>query len=153
GCRSTWSGRRTRTSNSSSAASTSSSSARNRRGHPHPTLLPLGGRRVRDLNVDLAPLDSPFVGERSATSLSASAPLDLPVAGRSIVGRARRRQTMVPILTIGQVAETTGVPPKTIRYYEAIGLVPPAPRTTTGYRQYDESAVDRLRFIRRARCD
>jgi len=58
---------------------------------------------------------------------------------------------MTPILTIGQAAETTGVPTKTIRYYEAIGLVPPARRTTTGYRQYDESAVDRLRLIRRAR--
>jgi DNA-binding transcriptional MerR regulator len=54
-------------------------------------------------------------------------------------------------LTIGQVAKTTGVSAKTIRYYEEIGVLPVASRTASGYRQYDESAVERLRFIGRAR--
>ena len=58
---------------------------------------------------------------------------------------------MPPMLRIGQLAETTGVPAKTIRYYEEIELLPSPRRTTSGYRQYDASAVERLRFIRRAR--
>ncbi len=54
-------------------------------------------------------------------------------------------------LTIGQVAKTTGVAARTIRYYEAVGVLPIPARTASGYRQYDESAVERLRFISRAR--
>jgi MerR family copper efflux transcriptional regulator len=58
---------------------------------------------------------------------------------------------MAHTLTIGQVAKTTGVAAKTIRYYEQIGLLPAPSRTTSGYRQYDQSGVERLRFISRAR--
>ena len=58
---------------------------------------------------------------------------------------------MAHTLTIGQVAKTTGVATKTIRYYEQIGLLPAPRRTTSGYRQYDQSGVERLRFIGRAR--
>ena len=54
-------------------------------------------------------------------------------------------------LTIGQVAKMTGVSAKAIRYYEAIGVVPAAPRSISGYRHYDEASVHRLRFVRRAR--
>lgn len=41
---------------------------------------------------------------------------------------------------------------KTIRYYEEIGLVPPAPRTPSGYRQYSDDDVQRLEFIRSAKA-
>jgi len=58
---------------------------------------------------------------------------------------------MAHTLTIGQVAKATGVAAKTIRYYEEIGVLPTPSRTGSGYRQYDESGVQRLRFIRRAR--
>jgi DNA-binding transcriptional MerR regulator len=54
-------------------------------------------------------------------------------------------------LTIGQLAEAAGVPARTIRYYEQVGVMPSARRTASGYRQYPEPAVERLRFIRRAR--
>jgi len=54
-------------------------------------------------------------------------------------------------LTIGQLAKATGVAAKTIRYYEQIGVLPAPRRTAAGYRQYDQSGVRRLRFIRRAR--
>jgi MerR family transcriptional regulator, copper efflux regulator len=58
---------------------------------------------------------------------------------------------MAQTLSIGHVAEVTGVAAKTIRYYEEIGVLPSPSRTVSGYRQYDESGVQRLRFIRRAR--
>jgi MerR family copper efflux transcriptional regulator len=58
---------------------------------------------------------------------------------------------MAQPLTIGQVAKTTGVAAKTIRYYEQVGILPAPSRTTSGYRQYDQEGVERLRFIRRAR--
>lgn len=51
---------------------------------------------------------------------------------------------------IGELAQRTGVPPKTIRYYEDIGLMPPPRRTPSGSRDYDRAAAARLRFIRAA---
>jgi DNA-binding transcriptional MerR regulator len=53
-------------------------------------------------------------------------------------------------MRIGELAATTGVNPKTIRYYESIGLLPDPARTNAGYRRYDDADVARLEFIRRA---
>ena len=53
-------------------------------------------------------------------------------------------------LTIGQVADAADVNIQTIRYYERRGLVPTPRRTSTGYRQYADDAVARLRFIKHA---
>jgi len=53
--------------------------------------------------------------------------------------------------TIGRLSEETGVHIETIRYYEKIVLVPKPPRSAGGRRLYDNDAVQRLRFIRRAR--
>ncbi len=54
-------------------------------------------------------------------------------------------------MNIGTVAAESGVPPKTIRYYESVGLVPSAKRAPNGYRVYDEIDVQTLLFIQRAR--
>jgi DNA-binding transcriptional MerR regulator len=56
------------------------------------------------------------------------------------------------MLTIGRLGTLSGVEPKTLRYYDRVGLVRPAGRTWAGYRMYGEDAVDRLRFIRRAKA-
>jgi DNA-binding transcriptional MerR regulator len=58
---------------------------------------------------------------------------------------------MAHTLTIGQVARSSGIAAKTIRYYEEIGVLPVPRRAASGYRLYDQSGVERLRFIRRAR--
>jgi len=52
---------------------------------------------------------------------------------------------------IGEVATRFGLNPKTIRYYEEIGLLPRADRSESGYRLYDERDVEQLGFIRRAK--
>ncbi len=52
---------------------------------------------------------------------------------------------------IGELATRFGLNPKTVRYYEEIGLLPRADRSETGYRLYDERDVERLGFIRRAK--
>lgn len=54
-------------------------------------------------------------------------------------------------MNIGQVASHSGVPAKTIRYYEEIGLIPPAGRTASGYRSYGEKDLQTLKFIQKAR--
>lgn len=54
-------------------------------------------------------------------------------------------------LTIGKLARTAGVGVETIRFYERINLIDEPPRSPTGYRQYSQDAVGRLRFIRSAK--
>ena len=53
-------------------------------------------------------------------------------------------------MNIGQAAEASGLSPKTIRYYEAIGLVV-ADRRDNGFRRYVAEHVHKLRFVQRAR--
>jgi len=54
-------------------------------------------------------------------------------------------------LTIGKAARYAGVGIETIRFYERRGLIKQPPRREFGYRQYPESVVLRLRFIKRAK--
>jgi DNA-binding transcriptional MerR regulator len=69
------------------------------------------------------------------------------------MGRGER--TMAQELLIGEVARLTGLNPKTIRYYEEIGVGPRAGRTNhshgAGYRVFTAADVRRLEFIKRAR--
>ena len=51
-------------------------------------------------------------------------------------------------LTIGQVAKRTQVNIETVRYYERRGLIPPPPWRGSGYRQFSEDTVERIRFIK-----
>ncbi|HEY5891352.1 MAG TPA: heavy metal-responsive transcriptional regulator [Acidimicrobiia bacterium] len=53
-------------------------------------------------------------------------------------------------MRIGQLATNTGVSTKTIRFYEAEGLLPVADRAANGYRVYGQQSVDRLKFIKDA---
>lgn len=55
------------------------------------------------------------------------------------------------IMTIGEAASRSGMPRKTIRFYEEIGLIKPAERSANQYRAYREKDVHTLRFIHRAR--
>ncbi len=55
-------------------------------------------------------------------------------------------------MLIGELARRTGVNPKTIRYYEEVGLLPPAARLPSGYRQYTEEGGERLEFVRNAKA-
>lgn len=54
-------------------------------------------------------------------------------------------------MNISDVAKSTTLPAKTIRYYEDIGLINPA-RGANGYRSFSESDVHKLRFLARARA-
>ncbi len=54
-------------------------------------------------------------------------------------------------MTIGQVARRASVGIETVRFYEREGLLEEPARRESGYRQYQEEAVSRLRFIRRAK--
>ena len=54
-------------------------------------------------------------------------------------------------MKISQLAKLSCVSSKTIRYYEEIGLIPKASRNNNGYRDYHQTDIDRLVFIRRCR--
>ena len=58
---------------------------------------------------------------------------------------------MSPTLRIAEVADRAGITAATVRYYERVGVLPPAPRAGNGYRSYDERTVERLAFISRAK--
>ncbi|MEX2419720.1 MAG: heavy metal-responsive transcriptional regulator [Acidimicrobiia bacterium] len=55
-------------------------------------------------------------------------------------------------MRIGELARSTGVPTKTIRYYEDIGVMPVPDRAPNGYRDYPDEAADRLSFVRDAQA-
>lgn len=55
-------------------------------------------------------------------------------------------------MTISQVARAAGVNAETVRYYERRRLVPAPNRTPSGYRQYGDETVRRIRFIKRAQA-
>ena len=54
-------------------------------------------------------------------------------------------------LRVSELAERAGIAPSTVRFYERAGLLSPARRTASGYRVFDESALDELAFISRAK--
>jgi MerR family copper efflux transcriptional regulator len=54
-------------------------------------------------------------------------------------------------LTISGVAKRSGVPPKTLRYWESLGLLPKAARTHTGYRSFDSDTLRYIAFIRKSK--
>lgn len=53
-------------------------------------------------------------------------------------------------MRIGELAARAGVSVQTVRYYEKRGLMPSATRLASGYREFDDGAIDRLLFVRRA---
>jgi DNA-binding transcriptional MerR regulator len=55
-------------------------------------------------------------------------------------------------MQIGEAARRAGVTAPTIRYYEEIGLLPKALRSSAGYRSYTDGTVEELRFIRKAQA-
>ena len=58
---------------------------------------------------------------------------------------------MTQFLSIGQLAQRAGVGIETVRFYEREGLLEEPSRKPSGYRQYDDAVIDRLRFIRHAK--
>ena len=54
-------------------------------------------------------------------------------------------------LRVAELAGSAGLAPSTVRYYERVGLLSPARRATNGYRVFDESALEELAFIARAK--
>jgi MerR family copper efflux transcriptional regulator len=53
-------------------------------------------------------------------------------------------------MRIGEIVDRSGVPAKTIRYYEDIEVLDRPRRTRSGYRDYDDAVLDRLRFVKAA---
>jgi DNA-binding transcriptional MerR regulator len=51
---------------------------------------------------------------------------------------------------IGELAQELELNPRTLRFYESVGLLPEPDRTPSGYRDYADDALDRVRFIKSA---
>lgn len=83
--------------------------------------------------------------------------LDIPATGRCIIASisgylAVEEGTVEELMQIGQLGRRLGVNPKTIRYYEKVGLLPEPDRSEAGYRLYGPEDEERLRFILRAKA-
>lgn len=52
----------------------------------------------------------------------------------------------------GELAERARMSPEALRFYERVGVLSPPARTPSGYRDYDEAALDRLGFVRAAQA-
>ncbi|MGD0409255.1 MAG: MerR family transcriptional regulator, partial [Candidatus Limnocylindrales bacterium] len=57
------------------------------------------------------------------------------------------------LLRIHEAAAEVGLTPRSVRYYEEIGLLTPAARSEGDYRLYDDTDLERLRFIKGLRDD
>lgn len=55
-------------------------------------------------------------------------------------------------MRIGDLAAQAGVTTKALRFYEQVGVLPPPDRTSSGYRDYDNAALARLRFVKAAQA-
>ena len=55
-------------------------------------------------------------------------------------------------MRIGELAQRAGLTTKALRFYEQAGVLPQPPRTASGYRDYDATALPRLRFVRAAQA-
>ncbi len=75
-------------------------------------------------------------------------PLTLDYTPRLIISQNLK---IMDTITIGKLAKSCKVKIDTVRYYEKSGLINPMVRTEAGYRIYNTSAIDRLRFIRKAK--
>jgi Hg(II)-responsive transcriptional regulator len=71
--------------------------------------------------------------------------------GRAGLAHTPARAECGHSLSIGQVARRAGVGVETVRFYERLGLVAEPARRNSGYRQFSEDVVTRLRFIKRAK--
>jgi MerR family copper efflux transcriptional regulator len=90
------------------------------------------------------------LGQQQSSTCSATTPsaatgtwLDLRVGSKVYVRPVSHR--------IAEASRLSGFPPASLRYYEQIGLLPPAARSDGGYRLYSDRDIDRLRFIGRAK--
>ncbi len=120
-----------------------------RRGSSHPRLLRLGGR----CNLDIADVHRQS-GAGEGLPQPRSGSLDVRTIGQmkdvnphaSYCKHSSIQEGQV--MLIGEVARRSGVSAKTLRYYEDIGVLDPAGRSTSGYRHYDDDVLERLAFIR-----
>ncbi|HEV8697579.1 MAG TPA: MerR family transcriptional regulator [Candidatus Limnocylindrales bacterium] len=75
----------------------------------------------------------------------------MPTKSHAPNGGASSATAEPPLLKIQEVAAETGLTPRSIRYYEEMGLLEPAGRSEGAYRLYDDSDLERLRYIKELR--
>ena len=122
-----------------------------------------GPARVTDLTGQLGRAQRPRrtgkVSRRSARELFSADPAGagpgrvFPVgAGACYARPSSLRECEGAGVKIGEVAARSGVPAKTIRFWEDQGLLPAPARTSAGYRDYEPGILERLAFIRQAQA-
>lgn len=89
-------------------------------------------------------------GWRQASSHPGGGSWDAAEGGVLDLGGRSKVYRDVMVLRVSDLAAEVGVTTDAIRFYEREGLLPPPERTRSGYRQFDEAAVRRVRFIKGA---
>lgn len=67
------------------------------------------------------------------------------------MANSQQAKAQAPQYQIGQLAKISGLSRDTIRYYESTGLIPQAPRSSSGYRLYSQQTLQQLGFIHNAK--
>ena len=64
-----------------------------------------------------------------------------------MIALTQEKDTVIAMMTVNEVSKLTGVSARTLHYYDTIGLLKPAQMTESGYRLYDDAALERLQSI------
>jgi DNA-binding transcriptional MerR regulator len=91
----------------------------------------------------------PALGRRVPRRQAAVKPLDFPVDWK-VYAEPRTTSMAAPSLRIGELALRAGLNPRTLRYYEAVGLLTAPFREANSYRRYPAETLDLLAFIKQA---
>lgn len=105
-----------------------------------------------DVRVAIGDLEHTLLGETDVGAVLEVEDANFHAVTLSLPVHWNVKGSSVPDVRIGDLSERSGVPAKTIRFWEQAGLVAAPARTDSGYRDYGDDTLSVLRFVRSAQA-